>query len=130
MKVRISNNKIRFRLKEPEVEKFHQTGVITEALQFSADESEQVKFTLRVYNSNEITAAFHFNETTILIPKHKAEQWATTELVGFEAEADTGKGRKIYVLVEKDFMCMDGREEDNEGSYANPLAKTKIANIN
>jgi hypothetical protein len=42
--------------------------------------------------------------------------------VGFSADVDSGKGRRISLLVEKDFMCMDGREEDNVGSYPNPLA--------
>jgi hypothetical protein len=122
MKVRICGNKIRLRLKQPEVEKFEQTGVVTEALQFGPRDEDQVKFTLRLADRNTIDINFYQNETTVLVPTAMAGEWATTELVGFDADADTGKGKIISILVEKDFVCMDGREEDNTGSYPNPLA--------
>ena len=121
MKVRISGNKIRFRLKEPEVKQFQQKGLVTEALIFGDDESEQVKFTLAQSYQDEIMVQFNLNETTILVPKAQAEEWIATELVGFDAEVRTEKGKTVSILVEKDFMCMDGREEENEGSYPNPL---------
>src|SRR3954454_103388 len=122
MKVRIANNKIRFRLKEPEVRKFQQTGTVTEALQFGTGENEQVKFSLRKEDINEINVDFRLTEITVLVPFAQVEKWTSTELVGFEGEINTGKGKIISILVEKDFMCMDGREEDNAGSYPNPLS--------
>jgi hypothetical protein len=42
--------------------------------------------------------------------------------VDFDAKVDTRKGRTISILVEKDFMCIDGSEAENEGAYPNPLA--------
>jgi hypothetical protein len=124
MKVRITGNKIRFRLKEPEVKKFYESGTVTEALQFGPNENEQLKFTLQESDVEEVSIRFQSNQTTILVPKSQAEEWTSTLLVGFEAEVDTGKGKTVCVLVEKDFMCMDGREEDNVGSYPNPLANS------
>src|SRR3954451_24156047 len=126
MKVRISNNKIRFRLKEPEVKLFDQTGIATEALQFGVDESQHLKFVLQENDENTLRVNFDLNIVTVFIPKEQAKQWTSTDSVGFEAEVDTGKGKIITVLVEKDFMCMDGREEDNVGSYPNPLAATSL----
>lgn len=122
MKVRISGNKIRFRLKEPEVSQFQQKGIVSEVLEFGNYESEQIKFTLCESNTSVIDVQFKSNETMVLVPKAQANEWTATDLVGFDAEVDTGKGKKIGILVEKDFMCMDGREEDNVGTYPNPLA--------
>ncbi|GEO08827.1 DUF7009 family protein [Segetibacter aerophilus] len=122
MKVRISGNKIRFRLKEPEVKEFQQKGTVSEMLEFGSDEKDQLKFTLAENELDEINIRFVQNETTVSVPKTKADLWTSTELVGFEAEVDTGKGKTVSILVEKDFMCMDGREEENVGSYPNPLA--------
>ena len=122
MKVRISGNKIRFRLKEPEVNQFQQKGIVSEVLEFGHNESEQIKFTLCESNTSTIDVQFKSNETMVLVPTAQAKEWTSTDLVGFDAEVDTGKGKNIGILVEKDFMCMDGREEDNVGSYPNPLA--------
>ena len=122
MKVRISGNKIRFRLKQPEVNQFQQEGSVSEVLEFGSNQNDQIKFTLSESNTSTIDVQFMSNETTVLVPKEQAKEWTSTDLVGFDAEVDTGKGKKIGILVEKDFMCMDGREEDNVGSYPNPLA--------
>ena len=124
MKVRISGNKIRFRLKQPEVNQFQQKGSVSEVLEFGSNQNDQIKFTLSESNTSTIDVQFKSNETTVLVPKEQAKEWTSTDLVGFDAEVDTGKGKKIGILVEKDFMCMDGREEDNVGSYPNPLAST------
>lgn len=123
MKVRISGNKIRFRLKEPEVKKFQQNGTVSEILEFGTNIGEQLKFTLTTAELNEIGVQFLLNETTVLIPKMTAELWTSTELVGFDSEARTAHGKIISILVEKDFVCLDGREEENVGSYPNPLIK-------
>jgi hypothetical protein len=50
-----------------------------------------------------------------------ALEWVQTGQIGFEGKVDTGKGRTIAILVEKDFMCIDGNERDNEGAYPNPM---------
>lgn len=122
MKVRISNNNIRFRLKEPEVSLFKNSGVVTETLEFGNEDAEQIKFSLQKTNDEKISVSFQNHHTIISVPAALAEEWTTTELVGFDSVIHTSKGKKICVLVEKDFMCMDGREEDNIGSYPNPLA--------
>jgi hypothetical protein len=122
MKVRISGNKIRYRLKEPEVKQFQKEGTLSEVLEFGLQESEKLTFSLRISSNPVFAVQFVSNETIISVPQPQASEWTSTELVGFKAEIDTGKGKIISILVEKDFMCMDGREEDNIGSFPNPLA--------
>ena len=73
MKVRISGNKIRFRLKEPEVKQFQQKGIISEVLEFGYNENEQLTFSLSQSESNRIDVQFLSNETTISVPTTKAE---------------------------------------------------------
>lgn len=124
MKVRISGNKIRFRLKEPEVNEFRQKCIVSEVLAFGEKEIDQLKFTLAQTDAQEVSVQFKSNETTIFIPKIQSEEWTSTGLVGFDAVLETSTGKTISILVEKDFMCMDGREEDNVGSYPNPLANS------
>jgi hypothetical protein len=122
MKVRIANNKMRFRLKEPEVNSFRADGTISEVLELGTGLNDHLKFTLVATETAEIKIHNSSNEISILVPQAQANKWTSTDLVGFDAEVDTGKGKMVSVLIEKDFMCMDGREEDNLGSYPNPLA--------
>lgn len=123
MKVRIQKNSIRVRLKQPEVTQFQQQGKVSEVLEFGADVDDKLTFTLEAFNKPELAIEFKANTTVIYVPSTLAEEWTTSDLVGFDGKIDTGKGRTINILVEKDFVCMDGREEDNVGSYPNPSIK-------
>lgn len=120
MKVRILANSLRFRLKQPEVSHFHRYGKVTEALEFGTDPAGQLRFVLEISAGVHLTVGFQSNTTTIGVPRALAEEWAHTELVGFDGKIDTGRGRVIEVLVEKDLRCLDGRADENEGTYPNP----------
>ncbi len=121
MKIRILNNSIRFRLKKPEVTHFEKSGKITEILEFGPETSDQIGFSLEMYEGVELAVNFQANITTIKVPQTLARQWIQTELVGFDGKLDTGKGKTIKILVEKDFMCLDGNDQDNEGAFPNPM---------
>ncbi len=127
MKIRITGNNIRLRLKQPEVSRFQKNGIISEALEFGTDEKDQLTFTLQQSDADDFSISFFSNHTAIYVPAKLAGEWTTTDLVGFDATIDTGKKRTVSILVEKDFVCMDGSEEDNEGSYPNPLMNSKGA---
>lgn len=49
-----------------------------------------------------------------------ADRWTDSDLVGFDAIVETSNGDGLKVLVEKDFKCLDGSDEDNVGAYPNP----------
>lgn len=122
MKVRILGNSIRFRLKKPEVSQFEKEGSVTETIEFGPEPADQIHFCLQKHTGPELAVSFHANTSTIKVPQPLAQDWTQTDRVGFDGKVDTGKGRTINVLVEKDFMCIDGGEADNEGAYPNPMA--------
>jgi hypothetical protein len=121
MKVRILGNSIRFRLKKPEVSLFERFGNVTEVTAFGPEATDQIRFVLETYSGAELALSFQANTTTVKVPHTLAQQWVKTELVGFDGNVDTGKGKTISILVEKDFACIDGNEADNEGAYPNPM---------
>lgn len=121
MKVRILGNSIRFRLKKPEVSQFEQVGKVTETTEFGPEPADQLRFSLETYDGETLAIRFKSNTTTIYVPQVLALNWTQTDKVGFDGDVDTGKGRTIRILVEKDFMCIDGNEEDNAGAYPNPM---------
>ena len=116
----MSGNSIRYRLKQPEVHQFAQTGNITEVIAFGEAPSNQLMFVLQKHDADEVAVTFQSNTTTIFVPSVLAARWTQTGIVGFDAELNTGKGSRISVLVEKDFACLDNTGADNEGTYPNP----------
>ena len=120
MKVRIQGNSIRFRLKQPEVERFGREGSITESMSFTETE-DGLSFTLEVTQDDAFSVQYDTGKMILWIPQKTATQWTRGDAVGFEEKIKTSAGKTISLLVEKDFKCLDGKEEEEEGSYPNPL---------
>jgi hypothetical protein len=120
MKVRILKNSIRLRLKQTEVQSFKKEGNISEVTAFGIDPSDELVFMLSV-NEDELFKV-HKSESKIVIevPKSLAKEWTDTSMVGFNQGIETGKGKLIKLLVEKDFACLDGSEIENIDTYPNP----------
>lgn len=120
MKIRMQSNSIRYRLKEPEVNEFKNTGIITEHIQLGPDAGSSLRFILQKSDVKNIIVQSETNTTIILIPHDIANKWTDTSSVGFDAIIQLGNGTKLKVLVEKDFECLEGSQEENIGAYPNP----------
>jgi len=47
--------------------------------------------------------------------------WAANEVVGYEHNMDIGNGKQLYLLLEKDFKCIDAPpSEDQSDNFENP----------
>ncbi|GAA4323660.1 hypothetical protein GCM10023149_24740 [Mucilaginibacter gynuensis] len=115
MKIRIKGNSVRYRLTRSEVERFTATGYFEEATSFG---DQQLIYALQQYNEAELSAKFENNKITLLMPQLLAKEWATTDRVGFNNNSST-----LYLLIEKDFVCIDAMSEDQSDNYPNPLLK-------
>lgn len=122
MKVRILGNSLRFRLRQQEVSQFEQLGKVTQTTEFGLSPTDALSFILEVTNGEELAVQFNGHSVTVSVPEKLASSWTNSDMVGFDGRIDTGKGRIIEVLVEKDFACLDASEEDNVGAYPNPNA--------
>ena len=120
MKIRIQGNKLRFRLKQHEVESFAAIGTVKEVMTFGPELHQRLQFTLAKTSLNEFSLQQDGASIELSVPEDIALDWTTSSLVGFEKEITTIHGSKIQILVEKDFECIDGKEEDNIGAYPNP----------
>lgn len=120
MKIRITGNKIRLRLKEPEVHSLFEGVTIKESLLFGFLPEQQLHFSLEAHGGPDLSIAYQPGSLLVQIPKAFAELLATTSKVGFDGNVNTGHSTPVYVLIEKDFECLDAPEEDNSGSYPHP----------
>ena len=118
MKIRIKGNSIRLRLTKTEVDNFAANGFVEEKTEFG-----DTYFSYRMESSSdhqELAAAYQGNLITVFIPAAIAQNWTSTELVGFENKMDIGNNKQLFLLVEKDFVCLDNTFEDQSDNFPNP----------
>lgn len=120
MKLRIFGNSIRLRLQQGEVHELAETGRTEDRVVFGPD--ERLVYAVETHNDDEIALVRAPGEITILLPADDVDDWAYSDLVGFEAEADNGEDG-LSILVEKDFSCLTVHEgEDDSDAFPNPKA--------
>lgn len=120
MKIRIKGNSIRIRLTKTEVDNFGKDGVLEERTEFG---DAVLKYALKVKEENNgLSADFSGNCVTMRVPQAMQQEWISTETVGYSNEMELGNGKKLFLLLEKDFVCLDNTFEDQSDNYPNPNA--------
>ena len=119
MKIRIKGNSIRYRLTRSEVDRFGKEGMVNESTDFG---SGKLQYVLKTANQPAMSAVLSNQTITLLVPQTWAEEWVSTERVGYEAHMPLPSGDSLYLLLEKDFVCLDNTTEDQSDNYPNPLA--------
>ncbi|WP_158992819.1 hypothetical protein [Mucilaginibacter sp. L196] len=115
MKIRIKGNSLRYRLTKSDIEHFSKDGYIEETIYFG---TQKLIYALQRYQENELTADFNDQKIVLYIPAYMANEWTTTDRIGFE-----NSNGPLYLLIEKDFKCLDNVAEDQSDNYPNPLSK-------
>ena len=119
MKIRIKGNSVRFRLSKPEVDLFVTEGYIQEQTEFL---NSALIYAVKSTNGDKLSADFNNGNITLFVPVHLLQQWSSTNLVGFDYNMPLNNGNHLYLLIEKDFKCIDaGINEDQSDYFENPL---------
>lgn len=123
MKLRIKGNSIRIRLTKSEVDTFGKDGHIEEQTSFI---NGTLSYVLQSYDGETMSATIFGNKITMQIPATLAKEWIETNKVGYEYNQPLPDGNTLYLLLEKDFKCLDENiTEDQSDSYDNPLIAHK-----
>ena len=118
MKIRIKANAIRIRLTRSEVEKLANTGHLEEQTIFAND---KFVYALQIIdNGNELSATLDANKITMFVSKALIKDWPENNIVGFNARMPITENESLYLLLEKDFVCLDETTEDQSDNYENP----------
>lgn len=119
MKLRIRGNSLRIRLTKSEVDTFGKKGYLEEQTSFL---NGTLTYAIQSYDGSQMSATIFGNKITMQIPLAIAQEWTTTNKVGFEHTLPLPDGASLYLLLEKDFKCLDENiTEDQSDSYDNPL---------
>jgi hypothetical protein len=122
MKLRIRDNSVRLRLMRGEVETLRDTGLVSASTPFPGGRT----FRYCVESSPasvSIAAFFSDNEISVRLPETTVLAWANSEQVSVSGEQVLADGDQLKILVEKDFVCLTNREDEDESDmYPHPEA--------
>ena len=119
MKLRIKGNTLRLRLTKSELEYFEKKHFIEERIEFAGS---IFRYSLQADNNVFLSATLENNSLIVRMPFSMAKEWTGTHKVGFHSEMKIADNKNLFILVEKDFKCLDETNEDQSDNYENPLA--------
>ncbi|MEO0571346.1 MAG: hypothetical protein AAF039_06535 [Bacteroidota bacterium] len=113
MKIRIKGNSVRFRLTQSEVKRLCEKGDVSEQTNFGAT---FFRYAVKMTNDKDtLYANFDDQMITLFLPERLGKDWYSNEQVGFQHHQD-----ELFLLLEKDFTCLDNTMEDQSDNYPNP----------
>lgn len=118
MKLRIKGNSIRLRLLRGEVAEFGAAGILRETIDFGAASLNYILQTSA--ETEKISAIFSDGKIVVSLPPAMAREWTEMDLISLHGEQPINGGEVLKILVEKDFICLDRpNDEDNRDAYPN-----------
>lgn len=118
MKLRIKANSIRIWLTKTEVSTLANTGYLEEQTRFI--NNEFVYAVQRVDNGIGLSAVLEPHKITMFVSKTLLKDWPKNDVVGFNSRMPVPENGSLYLLLEKDFVCLDETTEDQSDNYENP----------
>ena len=115
MKLRIKSNTIRLRLSKSEVAQLAAEGHLQEQTTFANS-----TFTYAVQSdadTDTITADFTNGTLTVYMPQNLVQDWPVNDVVSLD---NKNAASNLFILIEKDFKCIDNSAEDQSDNYENP----------
>ena len=61
----------------------------------------------------------------VQVPPNAVMKWASTDQIGIEGEQAVDNQTSLRILIEKDFACIDGTDEQNADTFPNPLIEER-----
>jgi hypothetical protein len=123
MKLRIQGNSLRVRLSQSEVAQFSKTGFVEDSIQFAPGAC--FAYALESMSSLAAPQALYSNGwLRIQVPGAEAADWVRSDRVGISGDQPLESGKRLSILIEKDFQCLHGGEERDPDGFPNPLEET------
>lgn len=121
MKLRIKGNSLRLRITRPELDRLIKEGRIEETVSFGPGEHSGFTYALEhAATASAPIVRFSPPSLVVLIPTPQAQKWSLGDDVGIYATIDLGPRGALELIVEKDFACIHGSDEENRDAFPNP----------
>jgi len=124
MKLRISGDSIRLRLKISEVDRIAAGESIVEKTHLP---DSTLTYSLKMSETEGFSATFRDGKLVVTLPKADAEKWASTDEVSLLSKQPLVDAGKLSLLIEKDFTCLEPGHHrdcmDDEDTFPHPSAQ-------
>ena len=122
MKLRIKGNSLRLRVTRSELMRLSAGETIEEAIHFAPEPTAVFRYALASSpETNQVGIRYRDGEVTVAIAPEQVRAWSEDSQIGIYATLHLGSAGPLEIAVEKDFACLDGRDEDNQDTFSNPL---------
>jgi hypothetical protein len=123
MKLRIKENSLRLRISRSELAHLQAGGRIEETIRFAEAPEARLTYALEsAVQSSTVRVRYGFHDVTVILSQDQVRVWEAEGEVGIYSNLDIGSAGSLDVIVEKDFACLDGSDEENSDAFANPNA--------
>lgn len=123
MKIRMKGSSIRLRLSKTDLKSLEQNLMVEERTDFG--DSILIYQLVPSAAHQELDASLSNHCIRIFIPEHFSRIWNSNEIVSIEARKKLNEKEELYLLVEKDFQCLDKTSEDQSDYFINPNTTCK-----
>jgi hypothetical protein len=121
MKLRIKGNSLRLRVSRSELDRLMSGNRIEETIRFAPEPDARLTYVLESATSISSTTVRYSQQRIAVVLNHdELRIWNETGQVGIYASVYVGSGELLGLVVEKDFACLDGSDEENKDSFVNP----------
>lgn len=117
MKIRIKGASVRIRLTKSEVAQLVAGTKISDYTPFPVG---AFRYAVRPVEGDALTASFDEGEIALLAPMSLLQGWDGDDRISLEAHMPLNDSESLHLLLEKDFKCLDIREEEQGDYYDNP----------
>ncbi len=121
MKIRIKGNSIRIRLSKSETALFAAKGYLEERTDFG---NSDFIYTVKSTEDNIMSADFINGNITMHVPRHLITQWIASNLVALDYNMPVNNDKTLYLILEKDFKCIDAVITEDQSDYFENPAKS------
>lgn len=106
------------RLSKSEVARITTVGYLEERTLFGANSF--IYALQSVDEGDHLSADFTAGKMTMMVPKTMIEDWDVNDVITLDGSMKVSDNEQLYLLLEKDFQCIDQTEEDQSDNYVNP----------
>ncbi len=118
MKIRIKGNSVRLRLSKSDVEKLAHSDYIEERTFFGLN---TFVYALKSSPDTEgLNADYENGKITLYIPGAFVQDWAENDVVGIDSIVKLNDKEQLFLLIEKDFKCIEQSAEDQSDNFDKP----------
>jgi hypothetical protein len=121
VKLRIKKNSLRLRVSRSELDCLMAGDRIEETIQFARDPEAFLTYSMESATGiPSTTVRYCQHRIAVVLADHDLSTWNKASQVGIYKSIDLGTDDPLELIIEKDFACLNGSDEENQDTFANP----------